>query len=114
LLDPLFGAPAVAAARSLRAGARWVNLGGGAGETAPVTSSLLRSKSLRLLGYTNNELTQAQRAEAIAMIAARVADGTLTVAHQTVTPADAPAAWARHAAGAADVRSVVVPSDQAQ
>lgn len=112
VLDPLFGAPAVAAARSLRAGGRWVNLGGAAGETAPVTSSLLRSKSLRLLGYTNNELTRAQRAEAIALIATRVADGQLTVAHETVAPTDAPAAWARHAAGAAGVRSVVVPSAQ--
>jgi NADPH:quinone reductase-like Zn-dependent oxidoreductase len=112
LLDPLFGVPAVAAARSLRAGGRWVNLGGAAGETAPITSSLLRSKSLRLLGYTNNELTRAQRAEAIAVIAARVADDTLTVTHETVAPADAPAAWARRAAGAAGVRLVVVPSAQ--
>jgi len=110
LLDPLFGVPAVAAARSLRPGGRWVNLGGAASETAPVTSSLLRSKSLRLLGYTNNELTSEQRAEAIAMIAARVADGMLTVAHETVTPTDVPAAWAGHAAGTASLRSVVVPS----
>jgi NADPH:quinone reductase len=110
LLDPLFGVPAVAAARSLRPGGRWVNLGGAAGETAPVTSSLLRSKSLRLLGYTNNELTSGQRAEAIAMIAARVADGMLTVAHETVTPQAVPAAWAGHAAGTARLRSVVVPS----
>lgn len=109
MLDPLFGAPAVAAARSLGAGGRWVNLGGAAGESAPVTSSLLRSKSLRLMGYTNNELTPEQRAEAVAMIAARVAEGTLTVAHETIAPADVPAAWARHSAGAATVRSVVVP-----
>jgi NADPH:quinone reductase len=110
LLDPLFGVPAVAAARSLRAGGRWVNLGGAAGETAPVTSSLLRSKSLRLLGYTNNELTAGQRAEAIAMIAARVAEGMLTAAHETVAPNAVPAAWAGHAAGTASLRSVVVPS----
>jgi NADPH2:quinone reductase len=67
---------------------------------------------LRLLGYTNNELTRAQRAEAIAVIAARVADDTLTVTHETVAPADAPAAWARRAAGAAGGRLVVVPSAQ--
>jgi NADPH:quinone reductase len=109
LLDPLFGAPAAAAARSLRAGGRWVNLGGSAGETSPVTSSLLRSKPLRLLGYTNNELTPAQRAEAVAMIAAKAEEGTLAVSHEAVTPADAPAAWARHVAGTADLRTVVVP-----
>ena len=109
VLDPVFGVPAVAAARTLRPGGRWVNLGGAAGETGPVTSSLLRSKSLRLMGYTNNELTGEQRAEAVAMIAARVAAGTLTVTHETVTPAETPAAWAKHAAGAAGLRSVVVP-----
>jgi len=109
VLDPVFGVPAAAAARSLGHGGRLVNLGSMAGETSPLTSSLLRSKSLRLMGYTNNELTREQRAEAIGMIAARAADGTLTVTHETVTPADAPGAWARCAAGDADLRTVVVP-----
>lgn len=108
VLDPLFGAPAAAAAQALRAGGRLVNLGSAAAETSPITSSLLRSKSLRLMGYTNNELTSAQRAEAVALIASRAAAGELTVAHETVTPATAPAAWARQAAGTADLRSVVV------
>jgi NADPH:quinone reductase len=112
VLDPVFGVPAVAAARSLGAGGRWVNLGASASEDAPVTSSLLRSKPLRLMGYTNNELTPDQRAEAIALVAARVADGTLAVAHETVTPPNVPAAWAGHAAGTASLRTVVVPSAQ--
>lgn len=106
VLDPLFGAPAAAAATTLRTGGRWVNLGSAAGETTPVTSSLLRSRSLRLMGYTNNELTPDRRAEAVALVAARVAAGSLTVAHETITPGEAPAAWAR---GAAGPRSVVVP-----
>jgi NADPH:quinone reductase-like Zn-dependent oxidoreductase len=109
VLDPLFGAPAAAAARSLRAGGRLVNLGSAAGETSPITSSQLRGKSLRILGYTNNELTAGQRAEAIALVAAKVADGTLTVAHHTVTPAAAPDAWTRCVAGVVDLRTVVVP-----
>jgi len=75
-----------------------------------VTSSLLRSKSLRLLGYTNNELTREQSAEAITLVASKVADGSLTVAHETVTPQNVPVAWAGHAAGTTSVRSVVVPS----
>lgn len=111
LLDPVFGVPAAAAARSLRAGGRWVNLGAAAAETSPVTSSLLRSKSLRLLGYTNNELTPGQRATAVALVAARAARGTLAVAHERVTPPNVPAAWAGHAAGTAGLRSVVVPAD---
>jgi NADPH:quinone reductase-like Zn-dependent oxidoreductase len=104
VLDPLFGAPAAAAARSLRAGGRLVNLGGAAGETSPLTSSLIRARSLRIMGYTNNELTREQRADAITL----VAGSGLTVALNTVTPADAPGAWARCAAGAADVRTVIV------
>ncbi|HEX6360788.1 zinc-binding alcohol dehydrogenase family protein [Actinophytocola sp.] len=108
LLDPLFGVPAAAAARSLRAGGRWVNLGGSAGETSPVTSALLRSKSLRLLGYTNNELTRQQRADAMGVVAARVAEGALTVPHETVTPAEVPAAWADHVAGTRELRTVLV------
>lgn len=109
VLDPVFGAPAAAAARSLRPGGRWVNLGSAAAETSPVTSSLLRSKSLRLLGYTNNELTPEQRSDAVAFVAARAAEGVLTVTHERVTPPNVPAAWAGHAAGTASLRSVVVP-----
>jgi NADPH:quinone reductase-like Zn-dependent oxidoreductase len=108
VLDPLFGAPAAAAARALRPGGRLVNLGGAAGETTQLSSSLLRGKSLRILGYTNNELTAGQRAEAITLIAARSAAGELAVDHETVDPAGAPAAWARHADGTADRRTVVV------
>lgn len=108
VLDPLFGAPAAAAAHALRPGGRLVNLGGAAGETTQLSSSLLRSRSLRILGYTNNELTPGQRADAVALIAARAAAGELTVVHETVDPAGAPAAWARHADGTADRRTVVV------
>lgn len=105
VLDPVFGAPAAAAAATLRAGGRLVNLGSAAGETSPITSSLLRGRSLRVLGYTNNELTREQRAAAIGRIAA----GGLTLPHDTVPPADAPGAWSRYAAGGADLRTVIVP-----
>ena len=109
VLDPVYGVPAAAAARALRTGGRLVNLGGLAGETSPITSSLLRSRSLRIMGYSNNELTAGQRAEAIGLVAARIADGTLTIAHDRVTPANAPGAWARCAAGGTDLRTVIVP-----
>ncbi|WP_030379536.1 MULTISPECIES: quinone oxidoreductase family protein [unclassified Streptomyces] len=109
VLDPLFGAPAAAAARALGPGGRLVNLGSSAGETSPLDSATLRSKSLRVLGYTNNELTVRQRAEAITHIAARAADGQLSVTHETVPLADAGHAWQRQAAGAAGGRIVLVP-----
>jgi NADPH:quinone reductase-like Zn-dependent oxidoreductase len=109
VLDPLFGAPAAAAARALGPGGRQVNLGSSAGETSPLDSATLRGKSLRVLGYTNNELTARQRAEAIAEVAARAADGQLSVTHETVPLADAGHAWQRQADGAAGGRIVLVP-----
>lgn len=109
VLDPLFGPPAAAAARTLRPGGRLVNLGSSAAETCPIESSTLRAKSLRLFGYTNNELTPAQRAEAIGVVAREAVAGRLAVAHEAVPLADAGAAWQRQAEGAASGRIVLVP-----
>ncbi|TDE39343.1 zinc-binding alcohol dehydrogenase family protein [Nonomuraea mesophila] len=107
VLDPLFGLPAAAAARALRPGGRLVNLGGSASETSPLDSATLRSRSLRVLGYTNNELTRSQRASAIGLIAERVAEGRLSVAHEIVPLEHAPEAWQRQAAGEATGRIVL-------
>ncbi|TDD81538.1 zinc-binding alcohol dehydrogenase family protein [Actinomadura darangshiensis] len=109
VLDPLFGAPAAAAARTLRPGGRLVNLGGSADETCPIESSVIRGKSLRLLGYTNNELTPEQRASSIAFVAGQAASGKLSVAHETVPLKDAAAAWRRQAEGSAAGRIVLTP-----
>ncbi|MEV6235193.1 zinc-binding alcohol dehydrogenase family protein [Lentzea sp. NPDC051838] len=109
LLDPLFGAPAAAAAQTLRPGGRWVNLGGSADETCPITSSTLRSRSLRLSGYTNNELTAHQRAEAISTVAHLAARGALAVDHEVVRLAEVTNAWRRQAEGATRGRIVLVP-----
>ncbi|SEH02013.1 NADPH:quinone reductase [Nonomuraea solani] len=107
VLDPLFGIPAAAAARTLRNGGRLVNLGGSASETCPLDSATLRSRSLRLLGYTNNELTREQRAASIAFIAAQSAAGRLSVAHEVVPLEDAAAAWQRQASGTTTGRIVL-------
>ncbi|QIG45076.1 zinc-binding alcohol dehydrogenase family protein [Nocardioides anomalus] len=109
VLDPLYGVPAAAAARCLRSGGRLVNLGGSAAEHAPIDSSTLRSRSLRLLGYTNNELTLEQRAQAVATVAGHAAAGELAVAHEVVPLAGAPEAWRRQAAGLTSGRLVLVP-----
>jgi NADPH:quinone reductase-like Zn-dependent oxidoreductase len=109
VLDPLFGAPAAAAARALRPGGRLVNLGSSAGETCPLDSSTLRSRSLHLLGYTNNAPTREQRAAAMTTVAEHAARGTLTVAHEAVPLADVTAAWQRQAAGEAAGRIVLTP-----
>ncbi len=99
VLDPLFGVPAAAALRTLRPGGRLVNLGGSAAETAPIDSSTLRSSSLRVLGYTNNELTPEQRRDAVIRVVELAVAGRLTVEHEQVPLADVATAWSRTSGG---------------
>jgi NADPH:quinone reductase-like Zn-dependent oxidoreductase len=107
VLDPLFGVPAAAALRALRPGGRLVNLGSSAAETAPIDSATLRSRSLRILGYTNNELTPQLRRDALEHVVREAVAGRLTVAHERVPLADAPRAWSRRG------RVVLVPQEVA-
>jgi NADPH:quinone reductase-like Zn-dependent oxidoreductase len=109
VIDPLYGAPAAAAARALCEHGRLVNLGGSADERSPIDSSTLRSRSLRLLGYTNNSLTREQRAAAVTTVAEHAARGALRVAHEAVPLSDAGAAWLRQAEGKTDGRIVLTP-----
>jgi NADPH:quinone reductase-like Zn-dependent oxidoreductase len=109
VLDPLYGVPAAAAARCLRPGGRLVNLGGSASEQCPLDSSTIRSRSLRVLGYTNNELTAEQRTAALQAVARHSAAGELSVAHEVVPLEDAADAWQRQAAGSTSGRLVLVP-----
>jgi NADPH:quinone reductase-like Zn-dependent oxidoreductase len=107
VLDPVFGVPAAAALRLLRPGGRLVNLGSSAAPTAPLDSATLRSGSLRVLGYTNNSLSVAQRAESLGVVAGHAAAGRLTVTHETVPFTAVDDAWSRQAAGAASGRIVL-------
>lgn len=109
VLDPLFGVPAAAALRTLRPGGRLVNLGGSAAPTAPLDSATLRSGSLRVLGYTNNALSKAERAETLRTVAGHAAAGRLRVEYEPMPLADAPAAWQAQASGSATSRIVLLP-----
>lgn len=109
VLDPLFGVAAVAAMRVLRPHGRLVNLGGSAAATAPMESATLRGSSLRVLGYTNNELSPQLRSEALTHVVHEAAAGRLTVDHERVPLSDVAAAWARHVAGQAGGRLVLIP-----
>jgi len=108
VLDPVFGVPAAAALRVLRPGGRLVNLGSSAAPTAPIDSATLRGGSLRVLGYTNNALSVAQRAESLTEVASLAAAGRLTVAHELVPFADVAEAWERQTAGDTNGRIVLV------
>ena len=81
VLDPLYGVPAAAAARALRPGGRLVHLGSSAGDTCPLDTGTLRSRSLQVLGYTNNALTADQRRDALVRVVDEAVAGRLTVTH---------------------------------
>ncbi|WP_204045275.1 quinone oxidoreductase family protein, partial [Acrocarpospora phusangensis] len=107
VIDPVFGIPATAASRVLAPGARIVNLGGSASDSATFTSSSLRASTASLLGYTNNALTPAQRHTALTEIFTHAATGTLSVDH-TVTPlTDISSAWTTQSTGTATNRIVI-------
>ncbi len=105
VLDPLFGVPAAAALRTLGDHGRLVNLGSAAAETAALESAVIRSRSLSVLGYTNNELTTDQRRDALVLIAEHAAAGRLTADIEPVPLAAATDAWTR----GTDARIVLTP-----
>jgi NADPH:quinone reductase-like Zn-dependent oxidoreductase len=109
VVDPVFGAAASAACRVLSEGGRLVNLGGASGDAAELSSAVLRSRSLQILGYTNNALEPAERAAALTEVAQHAAAGRLAVAHEVLPLARVDEAWRRQGAGTAGVRLVLTP-----
>ena len=109
VLDPVFGVAATAASRVLAEGGRLVNLGGASGDQAVFSSSVIRSRSASVLGYTNNSLTPADRRSALSSILALAAAGEMSVAHETASLATIEEQWARLARGDVDARLVFEP-----
>jgi NADPH:quinone reductase-like Zn-dependent oxidoreductase len=109
VVDPVFGVAATAASRVLAEGGRLVNLGGASGDVAEFSSAVLRSRTAEVLGYTNNALTPAQRAEALAAVAGHAAQGRIAVASEVVRPEAVSDAWLRQASGTAGARLVLRP-----
>jgi NADPH:quinone reductase-like Zn-dependent oxidoreductase len=109
VVDPVFGATAEAAARVLAEAGRLVNLGGAGGDTAVFSSAVLRSRSIEVLGYTNNSLTVEQRRTAVTAICGHASDGRLAVAHEVHPLDEVQEVWLRLASGDADRRFVLRP-----
>jgi NADPH:quinone reductase-like Zn-dependent oxidoreductase len=104
VIDPVGGDAATAALLALAEHGRFVHLGGSGGPTATFSSAALRSGSHSILGYTNNALTAAQRAEALGAVLAH----RCTVTYETVGLDGVTDAWSR-AGATPDGRLVVVP-----
>jgi NADPH:quinone reductase-like Zn-dependent oxidoreductase len=108
VIDPIWGLPAEAAVRCLGFNGRLVNIGDAAGASARLASATVRSRMESILGYTNNALTQEQKAQALSEILSYAATGRCTVEHQSVPLAQAAKAWQRQAAGATGGRKQIL------
>jgi NADPH:quinone reductase-like Zn-dependent oxidoreductase len=95
IIDPVFGPAATAAARNLAKGGRLVNLGSASSNVAEFSSSVLRSRSVDILGYTNNALTPAERRKAVDAVMAHAATGAIAVDHQVLPLSQVVNGWRR-------------------
>jgi NADPH:quinone reductase len=95
IVDPLWGAPAVAALRAAPAGARLVQIGQSAGAEATVPSGAVRGKLLSILGYSTHGVPAAQRLAAYRRMAEHVVAGRLRIDVERVSLAQADDAWRR-------------------
>jgi len=93
VLDPVFGIAAAAALRVLADGGRLVNLGSASGDGATLSSAVLRSRSISVLGYTNNSLLPTQRADALTAVLGEAAAGRLAVEHTVLPMSDCAVGW---------------------
>jgi NADPH:quinone reductase-like Zn-dependent oxidoreductase len=109
VVDPVFGTTAESACRALAEGGRLVNLGGAGGDTAVLSSAVLRSRSIEILGYTNNSLTVQQRQAAITDVCRHAATGALAVAHAVHPLTEIERVWLELASGRASGRLVLRP-----
>ena len=109
VLDPVHGEAATAASRNLAEHGRLVNLGGAGGDLATYSSSVLRSRTASVLGYTNNALSADQRREAITAVLGHAEAGRIRIQYDARPLAEIEQVWTRVAAGGAEGRQVLVP-----
>jgi NADPH:quinone reductase-like Zn-dependent oxidoreductase len=108
VFDPLWGAPAAAAAQAAVPWATIVNLGQSAGATSELASVAVRFKSLSILGHTNYAVPADELAEHYRRLVGHVIAGDLTFEVERVALDDVGGAWRRQADGAG-AKLVVVP-----
>jgi len=108
VFDPLWGAPAAAAAQAAVPRATIVNLGQSAGATSELASAAVRFKSLSILGHTNFAVPPDELAAHYRRLVGHVTAGDIVFDVDRVPLDDVPAAWQRQADGPG-AKLVVVP-----
>jgi NADPH2:quinone reductase len=99
VLDPLWGAPAEAAAEATNPGARLVQLGQSAGPTATLASATVRGRVLSILGHANFHTPPAVRRSTYERMADHAAAGELVLDVRQMGLDEIAEAWALQAAG---------------
>ena len=107
VIDPVFGEPAAAAAMALGTWGRLVNIGGAAHDVAEFSSAVLRSRTIGILGYTNNAISAEQRADALTNVLSLAERDGASVDHRVMPLVDCDRAWA--AASESGPRIVIAP-----
>lgn len=79
VIDPLWGAPAVAALSTLKIGGRLVHLGTSAGLDATIPSAPLRGKNVSIVGHSNLTTPNDVKARAFLELLEHVTAGRITV-----------------------------------
>ncbi|MDX6520967.1 MAG: hypothetical protein QOF08_1572 [Gaiellales bacterium] len=108
VIDPLWGAPALAAMRVGAKGMRLVNLGQSAGAQIELPSATVRGKRLEIIGHSVFETPLDVMARAHHALLGHAESGELVVEMQTYSLEDVSEAWRSEQAGP-PVKLVVVP-----
>jgi NADPH:quinone reductase-like Zn-dependent oxidoreductase len=98
VVDPLWGEPALAALKAAGNWARFVQLGQSAGAEVSIPSSVIRGKSLSILGHTNFAVPPEVRAEAYAEMTRHAAAGDLRVDVERIPLEKVEEAWEKQKA----------------
>ncbi len=99
IIDPLWGAPAVAAMGAAAHGARHIQVGQLAGTEVTLPAPLVRSKALDVRGMAGFHASRAVRQAAYLALTGHAARGELAVDLEEIPLAEVQDAWRRQAAG---------------
>ena len=99
VIDPLWGAPALAACQIAPIGMRLVNLGQSAAPTAELSSAIVRGRRLEIIGHTVFEAPPDQLAAAHRAMVEHATAGRLRVDIEIVPLDDVAEAWERERLG---------------
>lgn len=98
ILDPVWGATAMAALSAASPGARLIQVGNASGLEAELPVPALRDKHVSIVGYTNFRVPAAVKGDAFQRMCRHAAAGELWVEHETIPLGEIESAWRRQAA----------------